>query len=348
MPADFSARLAAREPALRARLARSRTLQALLDATRDIIDPAEVATATLELWKAWIPAPAWALVSIDLAGRIDILAERDIAPEMALAIPHVATAVATTRAGYASTRPSAGTGSSSDFDGTVVAWPLECRDRCLGAILAFDRRPSSRTPKLGAGTERALKPLLNTVASILDKTLYIRRVEALSVTDDLTRLYNSRYLNQVLRRETKRALRNNRPLSLLFIDLDGFKLINDTYGHLSGSQALVEAAAVIRGSARETDIAARFGGDEFALILPDTGSGGAVAVAERVCDRLAAHSFLADSGLAIHLTASVGVATLPDVGTTPDELVQAADSAMYHVKNRGKNGLHAAARSSDK
>ena len=80
------------------------------------------------------------------------------------------------------------------------------------------------------------------------------RAEALSVTDDLTQLYNSRYLSQVLRRETKRASRSGRPLSLLFIDLDGFKAINDTHGHLYGSRALIEAAGLIRQCARETDV----------------------------------------------------------------------------------------------
>ena len=104
--------------------------------------------------------------------------------------------------------------------------------------------------------------------------MLIERAEALSVTDDLTRLYNSRYLNQSLRRETKRAVRTGNTLSLLFIDLDGFKAVNDTYGHLCGSRALVEAAAVIRSCARETDVVARFGGDEFAVILPETGARG--------------------------------------------------------------------------
>jgi diguanylate cyclase (GGDEF)-like protein len=155
-------------------------------------------------------------------------------------------------------------------------------------------------------------------------------------------LYNSRFLSQVLRRETKRASRSGRPLSLLFVDLDGFKTINDTHGHLFGSRALVEAAGVIRASARETDMVARFGGDEFALILPDTGSEGAVAVGERVRDRIAAFSFLQGDGLDIRLTASVGVATLPDVAGSADGLIHEADQAMYWVKDRGKNGIHVA------
>ncbi len=160
---------------------------------------------------------------------------------------------------------------------------------------------------------RAVRVLLEPASVALDNALLLKRAEALSVTDDLTHLYNSRYLNLVLRRETKRASRSGRPLSLLFIDLDGFKAVNDTHGHLFGSRALVEAAAVIRSSARETDVVARFGGDEFALVLPDTGGEGAFAVGERIRERIAAHRFLAGDGLDIHLTASVGVATLPDV-----------------------------------
>jgi diguanylate cyclase (GGDEF)-like protein len=116
--------------------------------------------------------------------------------------------------------------------------------------------------------------------------------------------------------------------------------VNDRHGHLCGSRALVEAALVIRGCARETDVVARFGGDEFAVLLPDTGSEGAVAVAERIRERLAVHSFLkASDGLDLRLTASVGVATLPDVAASAEELIKAADTAMYRVKDKGKNGV---------
>src|SRR4029453_8542419 len=198
---------------------------------------------------------------------------------------------------------------------------------------------AAREPKLRAAMLRSLKLLLEPASVALDNAIRLKRAEALSVTDDLTRLFNSRYLNMVLRRETKRASRNGRPLSLLFIDLDGFKAVNDTHGHLCGSQALVEVAGVIRSSARETDVVARFGGDEFALVLPDTGGEGAYAVGERIRDRIAEYRFLAADGLNIHLTASVGVATLPDVAGSAEELVQAADKAMYAWEDSRRNGI---------
>jgi diguanylate cyclase (GGDEF)-like protein len=193
----------------------------------------------------------------------------------------------------------------------------------------------------------SLATLIEPAAYALANALRVARAEALSVTDDLTQLYNSRFLNDALRKETKRAMRSGWPLSLLFIDLDGFKRINDAYGHLLGSRALIEAAAIIKASARETDIVARFGGDEFSILLPETGADGALMVARRLRDRIARYTFLADSSNGHRLTASIGVATLPDAADTAERLLQAADAAMYRIKVTGKNGIYVAGSESD-
>jgi diguanylate cyclase (GGDEF)-like protein len=282
------------------------------------------------------------VVSSDLSGQLSVLADRGLTPDMGPAVYAIAAWVMARGAEFVTADLREDARVKDPFVGAVMAFPLSCRGRRVGAVVGLDRLASTREPRLAPSVMRQVRVLLEPASVALDNALILKRAEALSVTDDLTHLYNSRYLNLVLRRETKRASRNGRPLSLLFIDLDGFKGVNDTHGHLFGSRALVEAAAVIRGSARETDVVARFGGDEFALVLPDTGGEGAFAVGERIRDRVAAHKFLVGDGLDIHLTVSIGVATLPDVAASADELMQAADKAMYRVKDAGKNGIQAA------
>src|SRR5690606_1780757 len=193
------------------------------------------------------------------------------------------------------------------------------------ALVVLERAASSAVPRITPALAEQLGVALEGPAQALDNALMLRRAEALSVTDDLTQLYNSRFLNHVLRREAKRASWSGRPLSPVFLALGGFKTVNGSHGHAAGGRALVEPAAVIRGSGREPDVVARFGGDEFSIILPETGADGALAVGERVRDRIEAHPFLAGDGLSLRLTASVGVATLPDVATSAEELMRAAD-----------------------
>src|SRR5262245_24985755 len=339
---DLATKLRVFQRALRSRVERREALVDIVRAVNTTLEPPKVAELLVERASTWIPAPCWAVVSSDLSGQLSVLADRGLMPDMGPAVYAIAGWVMNRGQEFVSADLSADGRLQHASVGAVMAFPLSCRGRRVGAIMALDRLPSSREPRLSAPILRAVRLLLEPAAVALDNSLLLKRAEALSVTDDLTRLYNSRYLNSVLRRETKRASRSGRPLSLLFIDLDGFKSVNDTHGHLCGSRALVEAAAVIRGSARETDVVARFGGDEFALVLPDTGGEGAFAVGERIRERIAAHTFLSGDGLAIRLTASVGVATLPDSATSAEELMMAADKAMYVVKDSGKNGTQVA------
>jgi len=344
---DFSGRLAASQRALRGRIDRRDTLVDLLRAVHATLEPVEIARLIVERASAWVPAPCWAVVSADLSGQLSVLSGQGVTEDSDAGVRAVAQWVMHRGETFSTDDLTNDARVRAKAIGAALALPLNGRDRRVGALIAFDGAPSSQRPKLAPRLLQSVSLLLEPAAMALDSALLLKRAEELSVTDDLTQLYNSRYLNLVLRRETKRASRSGRPLSLLFIDLDGFKGVNDSHGHLYGSRALVEAAGLIRGSARETDVVSRFGGDEFAIVLPDTGGEGAYAVGERVRDRVADHMFLADDGLKIRLTASVGVATLPDVAASADELVAAADKAMYQVKDSGKNGIQAATAPAD-
>jgi diguanylate cyclase (GGDEF)-like protein len=354
-------------------LSRADVLAELIRDVNSSLDPERVADALVDHVADWLPMSSWLVLVIDDVGHVRSLGARSLTPLIEPGATAVGQWVLRTEdlccvsdlsedKRFGAAVSAAALGFPLQLDRKVPRGHLEHevlkghleqeilderllgRRRTIGALVGVDRNASSKEPRFAPATLAALRLALEPGAIALDNALRLQRAEALSVTDDLTQLYNRRYLLQVLGRETKRASRSNRPLSLLFVDLDGFKSINDTVGlgHQFGSRALVEAGAVIRSSARETDIVARFGGDEFTLILPDTGSDGAAAVGERIRERIAEHSFLKGDGLDVHLTVSVGVATLPDTASTADGLMQAADEAMYFVKNHGKNGIHIA------
>lgn len=344
---DFASRIEQQLDELRARFEQR---DAVLDALRAVhatLDPEKVAAWLVHESHAWLPAPCWAVLANDMDGQLSLLAERGLSPAFGPSMWGAATWVVRHGREFFSADLADDGRLEGPVSGTVVGLPLTCRGRTIGALVGIDPLPSGST---GAPLRllSAVRGMLEPPATALDNALTIRRAEALSVTDDLTRLYNSRYLNQVLRRETKRASRSGRPLSLLFIDLDGFKQVNDRHGHLAGSKALVEASVLIRGCARETDVVGRFGGDEFSLVLPDTGREGAVAVAERIRERIRLFTFLASEGQDMRLTASIGVCTLPDAAGSAEELLRAADMAMYRVKAAGKDGISVAQEEEDR
>jgi diguanylate cyclase (GGDEF)-like protein len=219
---------------------------------------------------------------------------------------------------------------------SILAVPLLSRGKLIGVVEAVDTLNGAR---FRSGEARLLALLMEPAAVAVDNAMLLRRSEELSITDDLTKLYNSRFLNATLRREVERSKRYRTPVSLIFMDLDGFKSVNDQHGHLFGSRALIEVGSVLRTTVREIDIVSRFGGDEFTVILPQTGPEGAQIIADRIRQKIEETIFLESYGVQVRLTASIGIASFPDHGRTKDDLIARADSAMYAVKGRGKNGV---------
>ncbi len=159
----------------------------------------------------------------------------------------------------------------------------------------------------------------------------------LAIRDGLTNLYNRREFERLLEEELHRAQRYLHPLSMLLIDIDKFKEINDSYGHLAGDAALQMAATVINAISRKGDVVARYGGDELAALLPETPIEEAMILAERIRKQIASHPLLTDEGEKLQLTLSIGVATTSDKILTPRQLIEAADRAMYLAKTGGRN-----------
>jgi len=158
-----------------------------------------------------------------------------------------------------------------------------------------------------------------------------------SIRDPLTGLYNRRYLEEMLERETRRAVRSEQGLGVLMLDLDHFKKFNDTYGHDAGDTVLRETASFLLKSVRAEDIVCRFGGEEFLVILPQANLKVSQARAERIRSKLRELTVLHQGQPLGMVTVSVGVAELPRHGTTPKELIEAADAALYRAKKAGRD-----------
>src|SRR5688572_7416889 len=242
---DLAARLKVRARTLRVRIERR---EALIEAVREANasqDPRKVAEWMIRQAQSWVPAPCWVVIAHDVNGHLNVLADAGLVPSLGPSLWSAANWVMRHNAEFFSGDLAKDSRGGAGAAGSAIALPLTCRNRSVGALVCLDPAPSRSTPSIGPSLVLSLRLLIEPSAIALDNALALQRMEALSVTDELTRLSNARFLNQVLRRETKRSLLNGSPLSLLFLDLDSFKQVNDQHGHLAGSKVLMEAAVIL-------------------------------------------------------------------------------------------------------
>jgi diguanylate cyclase (GGDEF)-like protein len=222
---------------------------------------------------------------------------------------------------------------------SIVAVPVRFRDTCLGVIElincvgaeGFDPRDL-----------KLLEALSDFAAIALENARHVKRIHELTIKDDCTSLYNARHMGFILDTEIYRSQRYNYEFSIVFIDLDHFKQVNDTHGHLVGSRLLAEMGEALKTNCRLIDFAFRYGGDEFVILLPQTSKDNAINVARRLHKLVRETIWLKNEGLNIKVTPSVGLAAYPVDSKTKEGLLHLADEAMYLVKNTNRDSVAAA------
>ncbi len=236
-----------------------------------------------------------------------------------------------------------GAANGLELDRDMAMLPAVVAVVTVGGLAFADSAPSGRLNALTLFVTGLMVGglVLRQYMALRDRTRMADELHKAAITDGLTALYNRRFMEELLRIEAERAVRNRTPLSLILLDLDRFKDINDQYGHAAGDAALVQTADRLRRAIRSSDVTARYGGEEFLCLLPDTGEDAALKVAEELRSEMSRTPVSVTGGSATVLTASFGVATVePSDGRSTvdvDRLVIAADQALYRAKASGRN-----------
>lgn len=218
-----------------------------------------------------------------------------------------------------------------------VAVPLKTAGRAVGVLFLS----SPLHMEIGSRRLRLLELIGSLLGTAIDNARLFEKSKELSLHDALTGLANRNLMHEVLENNLARARRTGKVLSIAMLDLDHFKAFNDTYGHTAGDKLLAEVAGTIQNETRAMDLAVRYGGEEFLLVLADTGLDGGLEVAERIHRKIGAMSFYGAAGQPASITISIGVASYDDSIRDTDDLIRRADAALYLAKSRGRNRVEA-------
>src|SRR6266571_2262613 len=218
---------------------------------------------------------------------------------------------------------------------SIICVPLRSKQRVLGVIQLIN----AALEGFGEHEMFFLHSLCDYAAIAIDNARAVERIQELTITDDCTGLYNARHLYKTLEAEVYRSTRFGYEFSVMFIDLDRFKLVNDTHGHLTGSKLLAEIGYKVKSQLRLIDYAFRYGGDEFVVLLPQTSKESALIVARRMRDAFRKSVFLKDDGLNLNIRASMGLASFPEDAKTAHDIIRQADEMMYVIKNTTRDNI---------